>query len=65
MNLLHTEYDFNSTILDCIGNYDKSDPLCMKHCALRLRCSIEKDQNLRTELLEELINADGEIEKIQ
>lgn len=50
---------------DCFGEYNSSDPLCFKHCVLRLRCSIEQDQNLRTEMLEELVAYNNELGKIQ
>lgn len=51
--------------LDCFGEYKRSNPLCSKHCALRLRCAIEQDQILRLELIEDLVTIDGQIIKIQ
>ena len=42
--------------VDCFGSYNKNNPLCAKHCALRLRCAIEQDYNLRSELIEELVS---------
>jgi hypothetical protein len=50
---------------NCFGGYNTSDPLCVKHCVLRLRCAIEQDQNIRTEIIEELIDSDNELGKMQ
>lgn len=47
--------------LDCFGDYIKTNPVCTKHCALRLRCAIEQDQISRMELLSDLASADGTI----
>lgn len=52
-------------LLDCFGEYNKGNPLCAKHCALRLRCAIEQDQNMRLELIEDLVSVEGQIIKIQ
>ncbi|MEJ2156786.1 MAG: hypothetical protein P8X96_15715 [Desulfobacteraceae bacterium] len=46
---------------DCMGAYTKQDPQCAKHCALRLRCAIEKEYNLRLEIIEELVTSDSEL----
>lgn len=50
---------------NCFGDFDKANSLCMKHCVLRLRCAIEKDHNLRTELIEELVGSDNEMGRLQ
>jgi hypothetical protein len=50
---------------DCFGEYNSSDPLCLKHCVLRLRCAIEQDHNIRTEMIEELVAYDNELGKMQ
>jgi hypothetical protein len=47
--------------LDCFGDYVKTNPLCAKHCVLRLRCVIQQDQNLRMELLSDLTIIEGSI----
>lgn len=44
---------------ECFGGYDKHNPLCSNHCALRLRCAIEQDNTMRSELLEELFASEG------
>ncbi len=51
--------------LDCFGQFDSSDTVCACHCALRLRCAIEQDQNTRLEILEEMVAAENMIIKIQ
>jgi hypothetical protein len=45
--------------LDCFGDYAKTNPLCARHCALRLRCAIVQEQNIRTELLSDLSTVEG------
>ena len=50
---------------NCFGGYQKGNPICFRHCLLRLRCAIEQHQNLQTELFEELVGADNELGKVQ
>ncbi len=50
---------------ECFGDYDKNNPLCATHCALRLRCAIEHGHNLNNELLEELLASENTSVKIQ
>ena len=47
-----TRYEIDPT-LECFGDFDKSRALCLKHCALRLRCAIEQDHMLRMEMFED------------
>lgn len=51
--------------LGCFGDYNPEDPICQRLCALNLRCTIERDQNVRLEMLEDLVEADINIGKIQ
>ena len=51
--------------LGCFGNFDINDTICKKHCALRLRCSIECDQNTRLEILNDLVSSDALSIKMQ
>jgi hypothetical protein len=51
--------------LDCFGDFNNNDRLCAKYCILRLRCAIEKEQNLRSALLEELVASETTIGKLQ
>lgn len=45
--------------MDCFGDFAMEDALCRKYCALNLMCAIEKDHNMRMELLEEMLTGDG------
>ena len=49
----------------CFGNFRKKDPICLRQCALNLRCAIEYDQNERFEILEELVSATSNADPIQ
>jgi hypothetical protein len=40
--------------LGCFGNFRFEDPICRKHCAIRIRCAIERDQRSFTEFMEEM-----------
>ena len=51
--------------LDCFGNFNKNNRLCMQYCILRLRCAIEQEQNLRSALLEELVASENNLGRIQ
>jgi hypothetical protein len=41
--------------LGCYGNFNRRNPICKKFCAVNLRCAIEQDQNVRYELLEDMV----------
>ena len=51
--------------LGCYGSFTTEDPICQKHCALSLRCAIEKDHHTQMELLEDLISPSGYSLKMQ
>ncbi len=51
--------------LGCFGDFNIEDPVCKKFCALSLRCIIERDQNVRMEILEDLVSPDGMFIKTQ
>ena len=51
--------------LGCFGAFDMNDTICKKHCSLRLRCSIESEQNIRLEILNDLVSSDVAHMKIQ
>lgn len=51
--------------LGCFGDFNIEDPICKKFCALSLRCIIERDQNVRMEILEDLVSPDGMFIKTQ
>jgi len=39
----------------CFGNFSINDSICKKFCALNLRCYIEKNQNSKIEIIEEIV----------
>lgn len=51
--------------LGCYGSFNIQDPICKRFCALRLRCLIDRDQNHKLELLEDLISSEFISIKIQ
>lgn len=38
----------------CFGNFRFEDAICRKHCAIRLRCAIERDDKMLLEVVEEM-----------
>jgi len=38
----------------CFGNFRFEDAVCRKHCAIRLRCAIERDDKMLLEVVEEM-----------
>jgi hypothetical protein len=40
--------------LGCFGNFRFEDLICRVHCAIRIRCAIERDQQISTEVFEEM-----------
>jgi hypothetical protein len=65
MNQIHLALIAEKENSDCFGDFNKGNPLCLKHCILRLSCAIEKDQKLRMEIFEELVGSDHELSKLQ
>ncbi len=51
--------------IGCIGEYDPADDLCTKHCALKLRCLIEYNRNLRLEVIEDIVASNDTFIKTQ
>ncbi len=43
----------------CFGRFRLDNLICKKYCAVNVRCAIEQDQNVRLELLEDLIASDS------
>lgn len=61
MNTLELELSPAIEETDCMGHYTKGDPICAKHCLLRLQCAVEREHSLRSEIIEELVASDGEL----
>jgi len=51
--------------IGCVGEYDPADELCVKHCALKLRCVIEYNRNLRLEVIEDIVASNDSFIKTQ
>jgi hypothetical protein len=51
--------------VECYGDFDLSDMICRKYCALRLRCAIEQKEQFRIEQLEDLLAVNEITLKIQ
>jgi hypothetical protein len=49
----------------CIGEFDSTDDICIKYCALNLRCAIEHYQNERLEVMEDIVASNSTFIKIQ
>ena len=49
----------------CIGDYNAADELCTKYCALKLRCVIEYNNNLRMEFIEDIVSSNSTFTKTQ
>jgi hypothetical protein len=45
--------------MGCYGNFRTGDQICRNRCALRLRCAIERDQQDRMEILEDIVSMEG------
>jgi len=51
--------------LGCYGNFDVQDMVCKRYCALSLRCAIEREQNDRMEILEDLLASEQSSFRLQ
>jgi hypothetical protein len=38
----------------CFGNFQLEDAVCRKHCAIRIRCTIERDEKMLLEFVDEV-----------
>lgn len=65
MNDRRITYNRVDDAMGCFGGFDANNRICRQLCALRLRCAIERNQNDRLEILEDLVEADGIYQKMQ
>ena len=40
--------------LGCFGHFRSEDRVCRAHCAIRIRCAIERDQKIVMEVMSEM-----------
>ncbi len=45
--------------MGCFGQFSMQDAVCKNYCALRIRCAVEKEQNAKLELIEDLVSTDN------
>ena len=55
MNKKHSRRLVLDDYVGCFGNFNRGNVICKKFCAVNLRCAIERDQNFRLELIEDLV----------
>ena len=65
MNDLTQFQPFSENDFGCFGEFQREEPICRRHCALRLRCAIESAHNVRMEILEEMVLTDQMNIKVQ
>jgi hypothetical protein len=65
MKKIHLDKSLIAGHMGCFGEFDIEDPVCRTYCAVNLRCAIERDQNDRIEILQELAFSDEVNMKIQ
>ena len=51
--------------LGCFGSFMLNDPVCRKYCAIKLRCLIERENNTKMELWQDLAEYDTTLPKPQ
>jgi hypothetical protein len=44
--------------LGCLGEFNAEDRICLKYCAISLRCAIESNIYLQSEILEEMYSTE-------
>jgi hypothetical protein len=49
----------------CFGHFQSEDRICRSHCAVRIRCVIERDQRIYLELYAEMEEGDGQLLRLQ
>jgi hypothetical protein len=51
--------------LGCFGDFRSADRICRLHCAIRIRCAIERDQKIYLEVFAEMNASDDQLLKFQ
>ncbi len=51
--------------LGCFGNFNLEDSICKTFCALSLRCAIDRERDIRLELIEGLMASEDMLLKVQ
>ena len=51
--------------IGCFGHFQSEDRICRSHCAVRIRCAIERDQKIYREVCEEMGVGDDQLPRYQ
>jgi hypothetical protein len=51
--------------LGCFGDFRSADRICRHHCAIRIRCAIERDQKIYMEVFAEMAEGNDQLLKFQ
>jgi hypothetical protein len=51
--------------LGCFGHFRSDDRVCRNHCAIRIRCAVERDQKIVLEVMSEMNAGDDLPVKLQ
>jgi hypothetical protein len=51
--------------VECFGDFNFSNKICRKYCALRLRCAIEQGEQMRMEQIEDWMAVQEMPSKVQ
>lgn len=51
--------------LGCFGHFRSDDRVCRNHCAIRIRCAVERDQKIVLEVMNEMNIGDDLPVKLQ
>lgn len=65
MKKIHISHLALDDYLGCFGNFNPNDRICKRFCAVNLRCAIERDQNVRLEIIEDLVASEDIKGRIQ
>lgn len=51
--------------IGCFGHFQAEDRICRSHCAVRIRCAIERDRKIYLEVCEEMGGGDDQLLRFQ
>ena len=51
--------------IGCFGHFQSEDRICRNHCAVRIRCAIERDQKIYLEVCAEMEGSEDQLLRFQ
>jgi hypothetical protein len=51
--------------IGCFGHFQPEDRICRNHCAVRIRCAIERDQKIYMEVCAEMEVGEDQLPRFQ